>query len=163
MAGQLPPDVLEDLMLMEAMNPGDAPGIIPGGFGDIQEEDEDAEAMNGMVEVNFNVGAGFAAPAAPVPAGGMGIAENARRAADGADEQDQGDEDEDGEDDEEEYISVSIYLIYWSLFDYNLRCISLCPVCYGISWEDFGDKARKWKSHLLRTRRRGIIQVSTDT
>ena len=160
MAGQLPPDVLEDLMLMEAMNPGDGQGGMPGGFGDIGEEDDEAEAMNGMVELNFNAGAGLAAP---IPAARVGIAEDLRPLADGADEQDQSDEDEDEEDDEEEYISVSIYLFFLGLLiDYNLRWISLCPVCYVTSWEDFGDKARKWRSHLRRTRRRGIIQVLTN-
>ncbi len=113
MAGQLPPDVLEDLMLMEAMNPGDAQGGMPGGFGDIEEEDDGIEAMNGMVEVNFNAGAGPAAPAAPIPTARVGIAEDVRPLADGADEQDQSDEDEDEEDDEEAYISVSIYLVFW--------------------------------------------------
>ncbi len=77
MAGQLPPDVLEDLMLMEAMkSPAIAQGGMPGGFGDIEEEGRWHRSYEmGMVEVNFNAGAGPAAPAAPIPTARVGIAE----------------------------------------------------------------------------------------
>ena len=38
MAGQLPPDVLEDLMLVEAVNAPD--GVIPGGLDNVRDDDE---------------------------------------------------------------------------------------------------------------------------
>ncbi|KIM42652.1 hypothetical protein M413DRAFT_444337 [Hebeloma cylindrosporum] len=101
MAGQLPPDVLEDLMLVEAINApgGVAPGAMPGGFGDMQAEmdaAEDVDANANVVNVNF--------VPAPVPGAVRPQAEGVRDV--GGDEQ--GDEDTDeGEDDdeEEEYIS----------------------------------------------------------
>ena len=103
MAGQLPPDVLEDLMLVEAVNgngPGGvAPGAMPGGFGDMQEEMggvEEEENAN-VVNVNF-VPAPLPGVVRPPPA------EQAVR----EDERDNEDTDEDEEEEEEEYISVRV-------------------------------------------------------
>ena len=51
MAGQLPPDVLEDLLLVEAVNAPD--GVMPGGLDNIR----DGGAEN-VVEVDFDQGEG---------------------------------------------------------------------------------------------------------
>jgi hypothetical protein len=96
MAGQLPPDVLEDLMLVEAVNAGIAAhGGMPGAFEDVQEEeDEEAQLPEGMVEVNFNP------PAAAVPAQRPAAAAPPVQARD-APEVD-GEDDEGGDDEEDE-------------------------------------------------------------
>ncbi|KAF9478458.1 DUF654-domain-containing protein [Pholiota conissans] len=97
MAGQLPPDVLEDLMLVEAVN-ADARGGMPGGFEDQDMRDEDGvdDIPRGMVEVNFNP------PAAQAGAGPPPLVERH-----GDDEEDVDDAENEGEEDEdeEEYIS----------------------------------------------------------
>jgi len=105
MAGQLPPDVLEDLMLVEAINgPGGvAPGAMPGGFGDMQAEmgaeepaDEPANADANVVNVNF-VPAPLPGAARPQVELGQGVRNV---------EEDDEDTDEGEEEEEEEYISV---------------------------------------------------------
>jgi hypothetical protein len=83
MAGQLPPDVLEDLMLVEAVNAPD--GVIPGGLDNVRDDDENA---------NFDQWEG------PLPPLGAAALENE------ADEEDGLDQPED-ENEEEEDISVS--------------------------------------------------------
>jgi hypothetical protein len=84
MAGQLPPDVLEDLMLVEAVNAPD--GVIPGGLDNVRDDDEE-----NVVEVNFDQREG------PLPPLGATALEN--EVEDGHDQL----EDEN----EEEDISVS--------------------------------------------------------
>ena len=104
MAGQLPPDVLEDLMLVEAINgPGGvAPGAMPGGFGDMQAEMDAEEGAGGadadanFVHVNF-VPAPLPGAARPQVELGQGV---------GDVEEDDEDTDEGEEEGEEEYISV---------------------------------------------------------
>lgn len=89
MAGQLPPDVLEDLMLVEAVNgPG---GVMPGGLDNVRDDEE-----NGVV-VNFDQREG----PLPPPLGAAAAHENE------VEEEDDSDRDEDGEEEEEEEISVS--------------------------------------------------------
>jgi hypothetical protein len=110
MAGQLPPDVLEDLMLFEAIDgPGGvAPGAMPGGFGDMQAEmdaedaeDADADADANVVNVNF-VPAPLPGAARPRVELGQGV----------GDEEDDEDTDE-GEEEEEEYISVRMLTLFY--------------------------------------------------
>ena len=92
MAGQLPPDVLEDLMLVEAINaaPGPDGGAMPGGLENVRDDGENA------VEVNFHQGGGPLPPLGAVAHGDQ-IEEEANR---------DGDE-EDEEEEEEEVLSVS--------------------------------------------------------
>ncbi|KAF8148865.1 transcriptional repressor TCF25-domain-containing protein [Crassisporium funariophilum] len=86
MAGQLPPDVLEDLMLVEAVNaPGPAGGM-PGGLDNMQDEEER------MVEINF-VERGDALPAL------------VHRGQEVEEDIEEGEEDEDDDEDEDEIIS----------------------------------------------------------
>jgi hypothetical protein len=100
MAGQMPPDVLEDLMLFEAIDgPGGvAPGAMPGGFGDMQAEMGAEEAVDegaNVVNVNF------------VPALLPGTARPRVELGQGVGDVEEDDEDTDeGEEEEEEYISV---------------------------------------------------------
>ena len=91
MAGQLPPDVLEDLMLVEAIN-GPADGAMPGGLENVRDGAEN------MVEVNFVQGEGPLPPPDP----GARINEVEEEEDDEVHIQDQGEEEE-----EEEEISVS--------------------------------------------------------
>ena len=86
MAGQLPPDVLEDPMLVEAVNAPD--GAMPGGLDNVRDGDEN------MVEVNFGQQEG------PLPPLGAAAHENE------VDEEEE-DQDQDQEEEEEEEISVS--------------------------------------------------------
>ena len=86
MAGQLPPDVLEDLMLVEAVNAPD--GVIPGGLDNVRDDDEN------VVGVNFDQRQG------PLPPLGAAALENE------AEREDDYDQPED-ENEEEEDISVS--------------------------------------------------------
>ena len=107
MAGQLPPDVLEDLMLVEAVN-ANAAGGMPGGFDNMQEEEEaDNGNRNGNafeVEVNFNPQVAAVGANRQVP-----------RAADDSDNEsmpgpprsEDNTSDEDDAEEEEEVISVS--------------------------------------------------------
>ncbi|KAF8189634.1 transcriptional repressor TCF25-domain-containing protein [Pholiota molesta] len=100
MAGQLPPDVLEDLMLVEAVNAGiGAHGGMPGAFEDAQEdEDEEAQLPEGMVEVNFNPPAAVPAQrqaAAAPPAEARDVPE-----VDGEDDEGGGDEEDEDEDED---------------------------------------------------------------
>jgi hypothetical protein len=90
MAGQLPPDVLEDLMLVEAINPAPGPdGAMPGGLENVRDDGEN------VVEVNFNQGG----PLPPLGAVAHG---------DEIQEEDNHDGDEeDEEEEEEEVLSVS--------------------------------------------------------
>ena len=90
MAGQLPPDVLEDLMLVEAINGPD--GAMPGGLENVRDGAEN------MVEVNFVQGEGPLPPPDP----GARINEVEEEEDDEVHIQDQGEEEE-----EEEEISVS--------------------------------------------------------
>lgn len=83
MAGQLPPDVLEDLMLVEAVNAPD--GVIPGGLDNVRDDDEN---------INFDQWEG------PLPPLGAAALENE---AEGEDDHDQPED----ENEEEEDISVS--------------------------------------------------------
>jgi len=105
MAGQLPPDVLEDLMLIEAIDgPGDAaPELMPGGFDDVQADigaEENLAENENVVNVNF------------VPAPSVGAArpqaEVGQALGDVVDDE-QGDEDTDEDEEEEEYISVRTF------------------------------------------------------
>ncbi|KAF8972061.1 transcriptional repressor TCF25-domain-containing protein [Flammula alnicola] len=93
MAGQLPPDVLEDLMLVEAVN--GAPGAMPGGLDNMQDDNDD-----NLVEVDF-----IPAPvqAAPAPA------QQRQQAVAEADSEEEEEEEDDQE--EEEYISASYFLL----------------------------------------------------
>lgn len=115
MAGQLPPDVLEDLMLAEAMNPGAAPGAMPGGFNDVEEDDDN---LDDLVEVDFNPG--FAAVAAP---GLIPRAQVAGQEENDVHRQAQDEQNDEDEDDEEEDISVSTiaYRIDKPLYLYSNR------------------------------------------
>ena len=87
MAGQLPPDVLEDLMLVEAVNAPD--GVIPGGLDNVRDDDNE-----NVVEVNFDQREG------PLPP------PDAVAREDVAEDEDDRDQPED-ENEEEEDISVS--------------------------------------------------------
>jgi hypothetical protein len=86
MAGQLPPDVLEDLMLIEAVNAPD--GVIPGGLDNVRDDDEN------VVRVNFDQREG------PLPLLGAAARENEVEEEDGHDQPED-------ENEEEEDISVS--------------------------------------------------------
>ena len=88
MAGQLPPDVLEDLMLVEAVNAPD--GVIPGGLENVRDDDDDEN----VVEVNFDQREG------PLPPLGAAARENEVEVEDGHDQPED-------ENEEEEDISVS--------------------------------------------------------
>ena len=95
MAGQLPPDVLEDLMLVEAVNAPD--GVIPGGLDNIRDDDEN------VVGVNFDQREGL------LPPPGAAALENEAEGEDGHDQPE--DENEEDENEEEDDISVSqIYI-----------------------------------------------------
>ena len=83
MAGQLPPDVLEDLMLVEAVNAPD--GVIPGGLDNVRDGDEN---------VNFDQWE------RPLPPVGAAALENEAEGEDGHDHPDENEN-------EEEDISVS--------------------------------------------------------
>ncbi|PPQ68566.1 hypothetical protein CVT24_005578 [Panaeolus cyanescens] len=91
MVGQLPPDVVEDL-LAEVVHaaPGGQPGAMPGGFGNMQEDEGD----DGMFEVHWvEPGQEGQVQAARAPVGGNV----------GPEEQgDVGEDDEDDDDDEDE-------------------------------------------------------------
>ena len=87
MAGQLPPDVLEDLMLVEAVNAPD--GVIPGGLDNVRDDDEE-----NVFEVNFDQREG------PLPQLGAAARENEVEGEDGHDQPED-------ENEEEEDISVS--------------------------------------------------------
>ena len=86
MAGQLPPDVLEDLMLVEAVNAPD--GVMPGGLDNVRDDGEN------MAEADQRDG--------PLPPLGAVAHMNE---VEGDDDHDQS-EDE-NEEEEEEEISVS--------------------------------------------------------
>ena len=83
MAGQLPPDVLEDMMLVEAVNAPD--GVIPGGLDNVRDDDEN---------LNFNQWEG------PLPPLDAAAIENEAEGEDGHDHPED-------ENEEEEDISVS--------------------------------------------------------
>lgn len=87
MAGQLPPDVLEDLMLVEAVNAPD--GVIPGGLDNVRDDDDE-----NVVGINFDQREG------PLPPLGAAALENEVEGEDGHDQPED-------EDEEEEDISVS--------------------------------------------------------
>ena len=106
MAGQLPPDVLEDLMLVEAINGPEGgalgEGVMPGGFGDMQAEmDGEAEEGVGANVVNVNF------VPAPVPGAARPPAEVGPVV--GGIEEEEEDTDDDVEE-EEEYVSVRMLL-----------------------------------------------------
>lgn len=84
MAGQLPPDVLEDLMIVEAVNAPD--GAMPGGLDNVRDDGEN------MVEVNFDQREG---PLPPLDAAHENEVEEEE------------DQDQDQDEEEEEVISVS--------------------------------------------------------
>jgi hypothetical protein len=88
MAAQMQPDLLEDLMLIEAMN-AQGEGGMPGGMEDIDEIDENEN----IVEVNFN----------PIP--------DPRNEREGRilDQGEEGDDDEEDDDDDDDNISVCYF------------------------------------------------------
>ncbi|KAF9037062.1 transcriptional repressor TCF25-domain-containing protein [Panaeolus papilionaceus] len=89
MVGQLPPDVVED-MLAEVVRAGPGgQGGMPGGFDDMQDDDN----HEGMVEVHW------------VEPGQDGQVQNDERNADIADEEDEDAEEDGDEDDEEDDVS----------------------------------------------------------
>lgn len=118
MAGQLPPDVLEGLMLVEAANPnpgeGQGQGGMPGGFGEEDdfafEDDEEHQPQVGVfAEVRFNEDAGGPEQPQHDATNAMAAAPPIRQpqSAPGQDDAvDQDDGEEDEEEEEEEYISV---------------------------------------------------------
>lgn len=94
MAGQLPPEVLEDLMLVEAVNaPAPREGAMPGGFAEFGMNEE------GFAEVNVLP-----------PQQGIGAVDDGPLLRDvrGEDSEDEDEEEEESE--EEEDISVRIFL-----------------------------------------------------
>jgi hypothetical protein len=89
MAGQLPPDVLEDLMLVEAVNAPD--GVMPGGLDNVRDD-----GGENVVEVNFDPREG------PLP---LGAAAHMNEVEE--EEEFDNDQPEDDNEEEEEEISVS--------------------------------------------------------
>lgn len=115
MAGQLPPEVLEDLMLVEAVNapaPPAGEGMMPGGFADFGINDE------GFAQVNVipqHPGPAIAQDMPPPP-----FLRDVRGEEGQEEEPDTEDEGEEEEDSEEEDISVRTLVSFLFFLD----CIS---------------------------------------